>query len=137
MPSHRNGGFVGDAEVDSPAALEMTRPGVEVKRLCVLGTGDFGRALTRRAVAAGFSVTLGTRSKEKQADLMRLIEATGATIASQADAINSAELVVVAVARRFYDALPLALLQNKVLVDVSNRDDAVRRRRSAVVTGPG
>ena len=61
-------------------------------------------------------------------DLLRLIESTGATVTTQADAINSAELVVVAISRRFYDSLPLPLLTNKILIDVSNPDDAVRKR---------
>ena len=67
-------------------------------------------------------------------DLLRLIEATGATVTTQADAINSAELVVVAISRRFYDSLPLPLLTNKILIDVSNPDDAVRKRSVSLMS---
>ncbi|XP_043214206.1 metalloreductase STEAP3-like [Amphibalanus amphitrite] len=127
MPAHRNPAFSADPVTETPADLEMTSPGVEGRRLCVLGSGDFGRAIARRAVLSGFAVKIGTRSKEKQEDLLRLIEATGASVTTQADAVNSSELVVVCISRRFYDSLPLQLLANKVLIDVSNPDDAVRK----------
>ncbi|XP_037090355.1 metalloreductase STEAP3-like [Pollicipes pollicipes] len=111
----------------SNGGYEVARDDIELgvspghsRSLCVLGTGDFGRALAQRAVASGYTVTIGTRSKQKQADMMKLIEATGATLASQVDAIAAADLVVVAVARDFYDSLPLHVLKNKVLIDVSN-----------------
>jgi len=125
-----NGGF--SYEGETPRArdeMELSASAQESSRsLCVLGTGDFGRAIAQRAVLSGYSVTIGTRSKEKQADMLHLIEATGARMTSQVEAIASSQLVVVAVARDFYDTLPLHALQNKVLIDVSNGSDVVKAK---------
>ena len=66
MPAHQNPAFTADPITETPADLEMTSPALEVRRLCVLGSGDFGRAIARRAVTSGFTVNIGTRSKDKQ-----------------------------------------------------------------------
>ena len=42
--------------------------------------------------------------------------------------------MVICISRRFYDSLPLPLLANKVLIDCSNPDDAVRKRSVAGMT---
>ncbi|KAF0308488.1 Metalloreductase STEAP3 [Amphibalanus amphitrite] len=120
------------AETGEPDSVEMTGPAADSggRRLCVLGTGDFGRAIAKRAVTCGYSVTMGARSKDKRPDMLKLIEATGAKLKTQLDAIASAEMVVVAISSSFYDSLPLQALSNKVLIDVSNSNTGSGRTPS-------
>ncbi|KAG0726735.1 Metalloreductase STEAP3 [Chionoecetes opilio] len=52
-----------------------------------------------------------------------MVRQTGATLTGQEGAVADAAVVVVAVGRDHYDHLPIALLQGKVLVDVSNNTE--------------
>ena len=57
------------------------------------GTGPFGRALASRLAQAGYDVVIGSREAERAADVAAEIGVAGA---SNADAVSSAELVVLA-----------------------------------------
>jgi 8-hydroxy-5-deazaflavin:NADPH oxidoreductase len=57
------------------------------------GTGSFGVALSRRLVAAGFEVVIGSRDAMRAAETAARIGATGA---SNAEACRAADLVVLA-----------------------------------------
>ena len=52
----------------------------------------------------------------------RLVSLTGAKLLSLVEAIDAADVVVLAVPVDFYTTLPLKLLSGKVVVDVSNRN---------------
>lgn len=82
----------------------------------VLGSGDFGRALAHRLHTVGYNVTIASR--EPQAN--RALAPEGVPVLGLGS-LTSAELVVVAVPRDFYHTLPSHLLQDKILIDVSNR----------------
>ena len=54
-------------EAGAPDEVELSGPTASsARRLCVLGTGDFGRAIARRAVTCGYTVTMGARTKDKR-----------------------------------------------------------------------
>ena len=50
-----------------------------------------------------------------------LVSQTGAQSCLQEEAIDAADVVVIAVPKDFYSSLPLKRLAGKVVVDVSNR----------------
>ena len=82
----------------------------------ILGSGNIGGTLTRRFSAAGHEVKVAnTRGPES---LRELAQETGATPATQQDAIEGAELVVLAVPLHAVPGLPS--LDGKLVVDANN-----------------
>jgi NADPH-dependent F420 reductase len=64
-------------------------------RVAVLGgTGSFGQAVATRLVAAGIDVVIGSRDAERALEAASAVGADGAT---NADAVNGVDLVVLAV----------------------------------------
>lgn len=89
------------------------------KKVVVLGTGDFGLALTTRLVQANYRVAVGSRDPER---CRSKVEATGGIPMTQAEALRESVVVVVAVPFQHTGSLPLSNLANKIIVDVSNRN---------------
>jgi NADPH-dependent F420 reductase len=65
-----------------------------VKVAVLGGTGDFGLALAKRLVSAGYEVVIGSRDAQRAKDAATPIGADGAT---NEDALHNAELIVLAV----------------------------------------
>jgi len=85
-------------------------------KICVMGSGDFGRALAGRLAASGYPVSIASRNPDKNRSLIPSgVEVSGLSSAACAD------LIIVAVPMDFYHTLPANLLKGKVVVDVSNR----------------
>ena len=57
----------------------------------------------------------------QHANSRALVSQTGAQSCLQEEAIDAADIVVIAVAKDFYTSLPLKRLAGKIVVDVSNR----------------
>jgi len=105
-----------DKEVNGPVMTRGTK-----ENICVIGSGDFGRALAGRLATAGYKVTIASRDPERNRSLIPSgVEISGLSGAAHAD------LVIVAVPKDFYHTLPANHLTGKVVVDVSNRS-SVRR----------
>jgi len=85
-------------------------------KICVIGSGDFGRALAGRLSLAGYQVTVASRYPDKNRSLI-----PDSVSVTDISTVSLADLVVVAVPKEFYTNLPLHLLKGKVVVDVSNR----------------
>ncbi|XP_076066958.1 metalloreductase STEAP4-like [Oratosquilla oratoria] len=85
----------------------------------VLGSGDFGRALARRLRQAGYSGVVATRHPERN---RQLVESCGGKVGSYGEVLPGCNMVVLAVPHKSHHKLPFHLLQNKILVDVSNRN---------------
>merc|ERR1712106_1172354 len=84
--------------------------------ICVMGSGDFGRALAGRLAASGYPVNIASRNPDKNRSLIPSgVEVSGLSSAACAD------LIIAAVPMDFYHTLPANLLKGKVVVDVSNR----------------
>ncbi|XP_076060592.1 metalloreductase STEAP3-like isoform X2 [Oratosquilla oratoria] len=90
------------------------------KVVAVLGSGDYGRALSGRLVRSGYEVFIGSRDPNKNLKIREMVASTGATLTTQDVALSHARVVIIAVGRDNYDALPLSQLVGKVVVDVSN-----------------
>lgn len=88
------------------------------KRVVVLGSGDFGLALTGRLVQANYHVVVGSRNPQKARH--RVVD-VGATIMSHEDALQQSNVVVIAVPFTHVASLPVQHLAGKIVIDVSNR----------------
>lgn len=94
------------------------------ERIAVLGTGMMGSALGPRLAAAGHVISYGTRNPE--ADYVAaLIEQTGpgATALPHAQAIDGADIVIIAVPWRAVESLVAPLkdeLAGKTVIDITN-----------------
>jgi 8-hydroxy-5-deazaflavin:NADPH oxidoreductase len=89
-------------EVEEVASDDGTPRERGVERIAILGgTGPLGRGLALRLAAAGHDVRLGSRSRERAGsiveDLGELATGTPITPATNEDAVDGAEIVVVAV----------------------------------------
>merc|ERR1719400_1666222 len=93
-------------------------------KICVIGSGDFGRALAGRLANSGYQVTIASRDIARNRDLIP--PTVGVCDITQ---VSSADVVLVAIPAIFYSSLPLELLKDKIVVDVSNRNK-VRRAAS-------
>lgn len=91
-------------------------------KIAVIGAGNVGTAVAGTAVRSGHKVTVSAAHPERA---QAAAQATGATAAaSNADAVKSADIVVLAVPATAHDALASELgdaLAGKVVVDAANR----------------
>lgn len=90
----------------------------EAPKVGILGSGDFARSLAARLVSSGFSVVVGSRNPKRTAGLFP----SAAQVTFQADAVESPDVIFVAMFREHYSSLCglSDQLAGKILVDVSN-----------------
>jgi 8-hydroxy-5-deazaflavin:NADPH oxidoreductase len=83
--------------MNTPAASSQPAVGAGRARIAILGgTGDLGHGLAIRFCAAGFEVTLGSRSAERGAEAARRLGLHNAVGAANADAARDADVVIIA-----------------------------------------
>ncbi|MEV4815394.1 NADPH-dependent F420 reductase [Micromonospora tulbaghiae] len=84
----------------------------------IIGSGHIGGTLTRRLRSLGHDVAVAnSRGPESLADLGA---ETGARAVSVEDAVQGAELVVIAIPLKAVPQLPAALFDGKLVVDANN-----------------
>ncbi|MFI7213800.1 NADPH-dependent F420 reductase [Micromonospora maritima] len=84
----------------------------------IIGSGHIGGTLTRRLSSLGHDVTVAnSRGPESLADLAA---ETGARAAGLEEAVQGAELVVIAIPLKAVPQLPAALFDGKLVVDANN-----------------
>ncbi|MEU8338330.1 NADPH-dependent F420 reductase [Micromonospora tulbaghiae] len=84
----------------------------------IIGSGHIGGTLTRRLRSLGHDVAVAnSRGPESLADLAA---ETGARAVSVEDAVQGAELVVIAIPLKAVPQLPAALFDGKLVVDANN-----------------
>ncbi|XP_044044441.1 metalloreductase STEAP3-like isoform X1 [Siniperca chuatsi] len=98
--------------------LEASMSESDAPVIGILGTGDFSRSLTRRLVASGYQVVVGSRTPKRSVALFP----EEAEVTSQMEAASQADLVFVAVYPEHHSTLVelKPTLAGKTLVDVSN-----------------
>ncbi|XP_043923431.1 metalloreductase STEAP4-like isoform X2 [Protopterus annectens] len=86
-------------------------------RVCIFGTGDFGRSLGYRFLQAGYNVVYGSRGQSNYGLLPK-----GSEVLGHAEAAEKCDIIILAIHREQYGFLSSLshILERKVLVDVSN-----------------
>ncbi|MFU8873957.1 NADPH-dependent F420 reductase [Micromonospora sp. SL4-19] len=87
-------------------------------KIGIIGSGHIGGTLTRRLRALGHDVTV-TNSRGPQS-LTDLAAETGATAGTLPEAVQGAELVIVAIPVKAVPDLPAALFDGKLVIDADN-----------------
>jgi predicted dinucleotide-binding enzyme len=89
-------------------------------RIAVLGAGHVGPAIARLALAAGHPVSIATSGKPGDLALVTQLLIPGAEPQRAADAIARADLVVLAIPLRRFQAIDADLLSGKLVIDAMN-----------------
>jgi predicted dinucleotide-binding enzyme len=93
---------------------------MQLPRIAVLGAGHVGPVIARVAVEAGYDVTIATSREPERIALIAEVLAPGAEPRWAADAVDEADVVVLAIpAHRFAGFVP-ALVAGKLVVDAMN-----------------
>jgi predicted dinucleotide-binding enzyme len=88
--------------------------------LAVLGIGRVGSTLARRAIAVGYRVVVAGSGAPEEVGLLVEVMMPGAEPRWAADAVDEADVVVLAAPFSRLHSLPLANLDGKIVVDVMN-----------------
>ncbi|MGC4895178.1 NADPH-dependent F420 reductase [Micromonospora sp. DT31] len=102
----------------SPWSRRAVRGTGVVMEIGIIGSGHIGGTLTRRLRSLGHDVAVAN-SRGPQS-LTDLASSTGARAATVEEAVQGAQLVVVAIPLKAVPELPAALFEGKVVVDANN-----------------
>ncbi|XP_076067465.1 uncharacterized protein LOC143040360 isoform X2 [Oratosquilla oratoria] len=89
------------------------------KGVVIIGSGDFGCAMVFRLQKAGILGIVASRSPQQR---RQFVEGCGGVVGSYSEVLPMCRIVVLAVPHESHPCLPSNLLQDKILIDVSNRD---------------
>jgi predicted dinucleotide-binding enzyme len=101
--------------------LTLERP----RRIAVLGAGHAGPAIARVALDAGFPVKIAASGDPERIALITQVLVPGAEPRWAADAVETADIVVLAIPIHRFAAFDPGLVAGKVVVDVMNYWPAV------------
>jgi 8-hydroxy-5-deazaflavin:NADPH oxidoreductase len=91
-----------------------------VQRIAVLGAGHVGPVIARVALAAGFQVTIAASGSPETIALMTEMVIPGAEPRWAADAVQDADIVILAIPLHKFATLQPALLAGRIVVDAMN-----------------
>jgi predicted dinucleotide-binding enzyme len=94
-------------------------------RIAVLGAGHSGPVIARVALEAGYPVSVAASGDPAQLELIAQVLIPGAEPRWAADAVASADIVVLAIPLHKFAALDPSLVTGKLVVDVMNYWPAV------------
>jgi predicted dinucleotide-binding enzyme len=96
----------------------MTR--ATATRIAVLGAGHVGPVIARVAIAAGYEVAIAASGDPERIGLVIGVLAPGAEPRWAADAVDDADVVVLAIPIHRFPAFDAALVAGKLVVDAMN-----------------
>lgn len=97
----------------------------ELPRIAVLGAGHVGSVIARLAVEAGYAVSVAASGDPEEIALTVQVLAPGAEPRWAADAVATADIVVLAIPLHEFEHVDPHLLDGKVVVDIMNYWPAV------------
>jgi hypothetical protein len=89
-------------------------------RIAVLGAGHVGPVIARVAIAAGYQVSIAASGDPETIELITSVLAPGAQARWAADAVQDADIVVLAIPLHRFAALDPSLVAGKLVVDTMN-----------------
>ena len=98
----------------------MTQPQTKNHTIAILGAGRVGSSVARAAVAAGYRVRVAGSGAVDKIALTAEILMPGATPMIAADAVEGADLVILAVPLHKYPSVEASSLRGKVVIDTMN-----------------
>ena len=105
------------------AVLALFGSAAAADTIAIIGTGDVAHALGIEFAAQGHTIVYGSRTPERDS-VQELVAATGhgATATTQTDAVNGADIVVLAVPGLLVEKITLGLgdLSGKIIIDPTN-----------------
>jgi 8-hydroxy-5-deazaflavin:NADPH oxidoreductase len=95
-------------------------PHARLPRIAVLGAGHVGPVIARVAIEAGYQVSIAASGGPEQIELIVQVLAPGAEPRWAAEAVEEADLVVLAIPLHKFMTLDPSLLDGKLVVDTMN-----------------
>jgi predicted dinucleotide-binding enzyme len=95
-------------------------PGGRLPRIAVLGAGHVGPVIARVATDAGYLVTIAASGDPEEIRLITEVLVPGAEPRWAADAVDAADIVVLAIPLHAFATFDPALVAGKLVVDVMN-----------------
>ena len=92
----------------------------QLPRIAVLGAGHVGPVIARVAIEAGYQVSIAASGDPEKIELIVQVLAPGAEPRWAADAVEEADLVVLAIPLHKFTTLDPSLLDGKLVVDTMN-----------------
>jgi predicted dinucleotide-binding enzyme len=99
---------------------DLALPRARLPRIAVLGAGHVGPVIARVALEAGYNVSIAASSDPEEIALITQVLAPGAEPRWAADAIEEADIVVLAIPLHKFTTLDPSLLDSKLVVDTMN-----------------
>jgi predicted dinucleotide-binding enzyme len=91
-----------------------------VRRIAVLGAGHVGPVIARIALDAGFEVAIATSGSPENLELITQVVMPGVKARPAADAVRTADVVVLSIPLHRFPALDTEILAGKLVVDAMN-----------------
>ena len=93
---------------------------VGLPRIAVLGAGHVGPVIARVAIAAGYQVTIAASGNPEEIALITQVLVPGAEPRWAADAVEDADIVVLAIPLHKFAAFDPGLVAGKLVIDAMN-----------------
>ncbi|MCU1404227.1 MAG: oxidoreductase [Glaciihabitans sp.] len=108
------------SEFPTHAATPITSPEAVRGTLGILGAGRVGTSVARAALKAGYAVNIAASGDPSQIALIVEIVVPGAKAVTAAEAVASADIVVLALPLHKYRSIDAAALSGKIVIDAMN-----------------
>ena len=112
--------IIDDMSTTATVGYSPTATPTPVDSVAIIGAGRVGTALARGLVEAGYDVRLAGSGAADRVAMLAQFTAPGARALTAAEAVDGADLVILAVPLHKIDTVDPGLLAGRIVVDVAN-----------------